>query len=212
MKQIMTRGIYNLEPLEGSPSWYWGMDYTSGDLYEAEELFQDGHPVRQNRLILVRYPDGTVFEPVRPQAGQYLGRPVCHDGRIVLLLADFPKAEFRIIAFDEKAGQTAVLAVLPRTIAEDCYNLLLDTPPLMLTRSANDNKFQILWPEHREFELEAWESFCFRAGDKLYCTVWHQEPDYWEELLVRDWNTGAVLSRTPGTVQSMPDGQKWFLA
>ena len=45
----------------------------------------------------------------------------------------------------------------------------------------------------------------------IACDQFTSEPDYWEELLVRDWNTGAVLSRTPGTVQSMPDGQKWFL-
>ena len=57
MKRIVTHGIYFLEALRGSGSWYWGMDYTSGDLYEAEELFRDGHPVRQNRMVLVRYPD-----------------------------------------------------------------------------------------------------------------------------------------------------------
>ena len=39
MKQIETQGITYLEPLKGSQHWYWGTDYISGDLYEAEELF-----------------------------------------------------------------------------------------------------------------------------------------------------------------------------
>ena len=36
MKRIITKGISCLEPLDGSRKWNWGMDYTSGDLYEAE--------------------------------------------------------------------------------------------------------------------------------------------------------------------------------
>ena len=47
MKRIITNGITDLEPLAGSSEWYWGADYASGDLYEAEELFRSGHPIRQ---------------------------------------------------------------------------------------------------------------------------------------------------------------------
>ena len=54
MKRIITNGITDLEPLAGSSEWYWGADYASGDLYEAEELFRSGHPIRKNRLVLVR--------------------------------------------------------------------------------------------------------------------------------------------------------------
>ena len=214
MKQIATRGIYNLEPLKGSATWYWGTDYTCGDLYEAEELFQNGHPVQQNRLILVRYPDGTVFEPVRPRSGRYLGRPVYHDGRIVLLLADFPKAEFRIITYDERSNQTQVLAVLPRSIVEDCYNLALDISPLMLTRQAND-MFQILWPERSEFPIGCRESFDFGVGDRLYFAEWREDPaapdEVVDEVVVRDRRTGAILERSVGVTMSLPDGRRWLL-
>ena len=61
MKRIITNGITNLEPLTGSNEWYWGADYASGDLYEAEELFRSGHPIRKNRLVLVHRPEGTVY-------------------------------------------------------------------------------------------------------------------------------------------------------
>lgn len=69
MKRIITNGINYLEPLTGSSKWYWGMDYTGGDLYEAGDLYRDGHPIQRNRGILVRYPDGIVYEPVRPEPG-----------------------------------------------------------------------------------------------------------------------------------------------
>ncbi len=211
MKQIITNGIACLEALPGSETWYWGMDYTNGDLYEAEGLFRRGNPIQQNRLILVRYPQGTVYEPICPQPGQYLGKPVYHNGQVVLLLVDFPKEEIQIVAFDGQSEQITTLAVLPLSMVADCYNLMLEASPLMLTRSAHDHKFQILWPERREFSVEDNEYFASLVGKKLYTTVWYEDPDYREEVLVRDFDTGAVLDRLPGRLHVMPDGQNWIL-
>lgn len=76
MKIIKTDGVYSLARVENCTGWYWCSDYACGDLYEAEELFRDGHPVRQNRLIFVKYPEGRVVEPVKASEGQYFGAPV----------------------------------------------------------------------------------------------------------------------------------------
>lgn len=211
MKKIETHGIIYLEPLPGSNEWYWGMDYTNGDLYEAGDLFRAGHPIQRNRGVLVRYPEGTLYEPVRSEPGQYLGKPVCYDGQVVLLLVDFPKEEIHILKFDETTEGTTSLAVLPLSLAGDCYNLMLKTAPLMLTLSPQDNKFRILWPERREFVLEDRESFLLLDKDKMYTTVWYEDPDYREETLVRDFTTGKVLERMPGSLCPMPDGQAWLL-
>ena len=211
MKRIITNGITDLEPLTGSSEWYWGTDYASGDLYEAEELFRSGHPIRKNRLVLVRCPEGTVYEPVRTKPGQYLGRPAYHDGQVVLLLVDFPQEKIHIQIFRETDGTTESLAVLPLSIVEDCYNLMLEASPLMLTRSAHNNQFQIIWPERRDFAIEDHEFFEFLEGNRLYTSVRYEDPDYREEVLVRDYDTGEVLERIPGNFRQMPDGQKWLL-
>ena len=211
MKRIVTNGITNLEPLQGSSEWYWGADYASNDLYEAEELFRSGHPIDKNRLVLVHCPEGTVYEPVRTKSGQYLGRPVYHDGRVVLLMVDFPKEEIRILTFYEATEITELLVVLPLSIVADCYNLMLEASPLMLTRSAHDNQFQIIWPKRRDFAIEDHEIFGFLERSRLYTSVWHEDPDYWEELLVRDYDTGELLERIPGSLRQMPNGQKWLL-
>ena len=211
MKRIVTNGITNLEPLIGSCDWYWGADYASGDLYEAEELFRSGHPVQKNRLLLVHRPEGTVYEPVHTEPGQYLGRPVYHDGQVVLLLVDFPEGEIRILTFRATDGTTEPLAVLPLTMVEDCYNLMLEASPLLLTRAAHDNRFQVLWPERRYFAVEDHEVFEFLEGNRLYTSVWYEDPDYREEVLVRDYDTGDVLERIPGNLRTMPGGQHWLL-
>ena len=62
MKQINLHGITQMKPLGGTNSWYFATDYTSGDLYEAEELYRNGHEVKSNHLYLIHYPDGTVIE------------------------------------------------------------------------------------------------------------------------------------------------------
>ena len=77
MKAIDIHGMTNMELVRGGTNeWYWATDYIHGDLYEAEELFRQGHSVWSNRLYLIHYPDGTVYEPVKPTDGQYLGAPV----------------------------------------------------------------------------------------------------------------------------------------
>lgn len=48
---MIKNGITYLEPLAGSSEWYWGADYASGDLYEAEERFHSGHPIQKTGLF-----------------------------------------------------------------------------------------------------------------------------------------------------------------
>ena len=134
MKTIKPDGIGFLEPLEGSGGWYFGTDYTSGDLYEAEELYRDGHRISKNRLIFVHKKQGRVREPVMAREGQYFGRPVYDSWRIVILLADFPAGEVRLLAFAPGSRtQLQTLAALPLAEIPDCYNLMPHTAPLTLT-------------------------------------------------------------------------------
>ena len=211
MKIIDTHGILSIEPIKGSCEWYWGSDYTHGDLYEAQELYRDNHPVNCNRLVLVHYPDGRVVEPVKRKAGQYFGRPISYNGKMQLLLADFPKSLLCILQYDDAKDQITTVAALPLTEVEDCYNLLLYHSPLRLTRQAHDGRFQIIWPEKAEFAIEEAEGFYDRKGDRLYFCRWYDEPDYREEIVVRKYPTGEVLEIIPGSWRNMPDGQIWVL-
>lgn len=216
MKRIETQGINYIEPLSGSCEWYWGTDYTGGDLYEAEELFQMGHPVRQNKLVFVHYPDGTAVQPVVAQEGQYLGRPICYDGRIVVLMVDFPAGKITIMQFDSSLEHIVEQNVIermdiPLSTVKDCYNLMLKTAPLMLTRQGSEDTFQILWPENVSFGIGGRESFWFRNGEKLYFSAWTEDPEYWEEVIVRKLETGEIIDRFLGSSMTMPDGQLWVL-
>lgn len=210
IKRINTGGISYLAPLTGSREWYWGTDHTSGDLYEAEELYRDGHRIRQNRLIFVHYPDGRVVEPVQAREGQYFGRPAW-DGGIVILLADFPAGEIRLLRYEDASSAVTPIVTLPRFAVEDCYNLMPHVSPLCLTRQTAE-RFQVLWPDKADFAIHPAESFCFRDGDLLYFSRWYEDPDYREEVVVRRMPDGAITEQYRGALNELPAGQQWLLA
>lgn len=211
MKTIDTHGIAHIEPLSGSCGWYWGNDYTHGDLYEAEERYRNHHHVSCNRLVFVHYPDGRVIEPFKGQVGQYFGEPISYNGKIQVLLADFPKSLLCVLQYDDTTNQVAALVSLPLAEVENCCNLLLHQSPLMLTRQPHDNKFQIIWPEKVEFNIEESENFFGRKDDKLYFCRWYDDPEGREEIVVRKYPTGEIIEVIPGVWKDMPDGQIWVL-
>lgn len=210
MKIIDLHGITNMELVRGgTDEWYWATDYIHGDLYEAEELFHMGHPVQSNRLYLIHYPDGAVYEPVSAAAGQYLGCPLYDNGAVALLAVNFPEGVVRILRF--RAGETEEVEQLPLSAVRNCYNLMLHTSPLSLTRQPGDNTFELVWPEQVRFPIEARETLNIREGDKLYFTVWHEDPDYREETVVRSVQDGTILDRFSGDIRMMPNGEKWLV-
>lgn len=112
MKAIDIHGMTNMELVRGeTDEWYWATDYIHGDLYEAEELFRQGHPVRSNRLYLIHYPDGTVYEAVSSTNRGHFDSDLC-------FLPPFARRIFRCfrpalpapILFWVKTGSEAVIS------------------------------------------------------------------------------------------------------
>ena len=132
-----------MRPVSGSAEWYWCCDYVSGDLYEAEELYQDGHPIKQNRLLFLHYPDGHTVEPIVAHEGQYFGAPGFENGRLQILMADFPAGKIYVFQYNPTPEQLTLRAELSRSAIKDCYNLMFQQSPLMLSDIAlkNDSSF-----------------------------------------------------------------------
>lgn len=212
MKTINLNGIPNMEPLRGTDEWYCSTDYIHGDLYEAEELFRQEHEVHSNTLYLIHYPDGIVYEPISKEPNQYIGcYPIYYDNVVMLLAVHFQKEIIRIFRFTSQQKEATEIVQLPLSAVTDCYNLLLHTSPLMLTKQSSNNTFEIIWPERIQFPIEDRESFNFRDGDKLFFTIWHEDSDYWEETVVRSLHDGTILERYPGDIRIMPNGDKWLV-
>ena len=84
MKELDLHGITFMRPVrEGTPEWYYAMDYDNGDLYEAQEIYEHNGHVDGNHLYLIHYPDATVIEPLSSCSNNMIGEPVYHDGDYV---------------------------------------------------------------------------------------------------------------------------------
>ncbi len=209
-KRIETGGIIFFTPL-GKGGWHWGMDYTGGDLYEAEELFKAEHRIRKNRLLFLHLPDGKTAEPVKAREGQYLGRPVLSGGRIYCLLVDFAAKKIRICRCRRDMEAAVKVVELPLEAVTNCYNLMLETEPLTLVRQGNEGRFDVVWPEKSSFEIDPRESFDSRDGDRLIFSQWFEDPDYREETVIRHYPDGAFLERLPGALFTSADGKRWLM-
>lgn len=211
-KQIDLNGLTNLERVAGgTEEWYWSMDITGGDLYEAQQLFQKGE-ILCNHLYLIHYPDGKVYyNEVLTAKGRYFGKPIYNNGFVMLLQVDFIKEMIFIFRFEAVSNGAVKVAELPLCIVEDCYNLCLHKSPVMLTRQSSDNYFEIIWPQKVKFSIEKREHFLFREGEKLYFNEWCECPEYKEEVVVRLLPEGNVIKRFSGDIFIMPNGQKWHL-
>ncbi|MBQ4369624.1 MAG: hypothetical protein II784_01345 [Oscillospiraceae bacterium] len=208
-KEINTGGISFFQRLEGS-SWYWGSDYTGGDLYEAEALFREKHRISKNRLVFISYPDGRLYEPLKAREGQYFGRPVLWENKIFCLLVDFPAEKIIILKCDDEMTSAQEYVKMPLSEAKDCYNLMLSSEPLTLVRQGREGRFQVIWPDKGDFEIAASESFDSRLGDELIFSKWFEDPDYREETVLRSYPHGEILENLRGTLLTMPDGQRWL--
>jgi len=208
-KRINTGGISFFQRLEGS-SLYWGSDYTGGDLYEAEELFGEKHRINKNRLVFISYPDGRLFEPVKAREGQYFGRPAVWRSEVYCLLVDFPAEKIIILKCDDEMTFAREYVKIPLNEVKDCYNLMLAVQPLTLVRQGHEGRFQVIWPDKGDFEIEASESFDSRLGDELIFSKWFEDPDYREETVLRSYPGGKILETLRGTLLTAPDGHRWL--
>lgn len=212
MKIIETNGITYLQELGASGEWYWGTDFACGDLYEAEEVFLKGNRFEPNRLIFVHYPDGKVYEPIQAKENQYFGRPQYVDASFYILLVNFAEKQIRVLQYTPKTEAVSVKIEIPLNEVKDCYNLMIDdSSPFMIYRQGWENHFQVIWPDKIDFSIGERESFQFHKDGLLVFSEWFEAPEYREEVIVREYATGEIIERMPGTAISMPDNQCWIL-
>ncbi|MBR5429623.1 MAG: hypothetical protein IK116_03755 [Firmicutes bacterium] len=212
MKEFDLNGISYLQQLRyGTDEWYYALDHPQGDLYEAEELYAAGRPVRGNDLFLIHYPDGEVVRPLTRRDDTVIGEPVYHDQWISFPAVDFAGGSIRIYRFNCRRRSLTEAAELPLGSVRDCYNLRLHEHPLTLSRQANDGTLELIWPERKDIAISPRESFFYREENKLFFNDWYEDPDYREETVIRDAATGEVLQRLPGDIHIMPNGEVWHL-
>lgn len=199
------------EQIDGTAEWYYCKDSKEifCDLYEAEEIIKSGENFAGMSCHLIHFPEGTVHSPFELKENIYIESPVWDNGNLFFLSVDFCKQVIQIKSYFPHERRLETLKELPLDVVEDCYNLRLETSPLMLYRQANDNIFEIVWPESKKIDIGQTEGLLFRDGEDLYFSEWYENPEYGENVIIRDLNTGKIKEKFGGYLRKLPNGVYW---
>lgn len=210
IKNIKELSSMPLDKIVGTNEWYYSAEWT-GDVYEAEEMIENGNEFEGTNMYLIRYPEGKVVKPFERRRNVYIQRPVWNHDGIAFLLVDFVFSEIVVYHLNVDSYKMMCISKLPLSIVADCYNLQLCMAPLTLYRHGADGQFELIWPERLSFIVEPNENLVHRDGDELYFSRWCENPDYKEEIYVRSACSGEVIRHFSGILYDMPDGTWWLM-
>lgn len=213
MKIIKIEGISETYPelVEGTMEWYACKESNNCfcDLYEAQEVVKSGEVFPGMNCHLIHYPEGTVHSPFELRENVYIDQPIWDKGKLYFLSVDFSKQKIQIYSYFPDNRKIEIMKELPLDIVEDCYNLMLKVSPLMLCREANNGIYEIVWPENKKIEIGQTEGLLFRDGEDLYFSEWYEDPEYHENVIIRDLYTGKIKEKSSGYLLKLPKGVYW---
>ena len=123
----------------------------------------------------------------------------------------FTESVIRIMRFLHQQVEVQEVARLPLSAVKDCYNLMLHTSPLSLTRQPNDVHSRLSGQNMYDSQSMIERRLISVMETKLYFNVWYEDPDYREETVVRSLHDGTILERFPGDIRIMPNGERWLI-
>lgn len=211
MKIKVFKGFKDIYPekVEGTDSWYFGHWTPCAEAYEVPE-FKNNYP--GTKLYLVEYPSGKVFEPFKQEKNVFLEWPIYEqkEQSFGIIRYDFNKEIVQVFSFKPEGSSVTLLTELPFSKLGDMGNVRILTSPFALVKhDVHGNAVDFLWPKEMHLQLEENETLVFQDEGKLYLSKWIEDPDYREEIIVRDTETGQILERSPGYLLRMPDGSIW---
>lgn len=217
MNYVKIEGLQDTYPerIEGTSEWYCCKIAANSfcDLYEAEEIVKMGNVYEGMTCVLIHYPDGQVYYPFVAKENVYVDSPVFCDNVLYFIVADFAEKILQVVAFSTENFEQKVVFEISLDEISNCYNLRLDVAPVMLFREDEEHYLEVLWPEKKKFKVNDREVLNFRDGNKMYFSEWFEEtePDYnyYEQVVVRDWETGEEIERFNGQLHRMPNGDIW---
>lgn len=206
-------GFENIYPekIEGTNSWFYGQWTPCAEAYEVPE-FKNKYP--GTRLYLFEYPSGKVYEPIKQEKNVFLERPVydSKEGIFGMIRYDFNKKMLEAFTYNPKDFRLKKLTELPFSKLGDMVNIRFLTSPFILVKyDVRNDAIDLIWPKESHFQFEENESLELIADDKMYTSKWMEDPEYHEEVIIRDINTGIIIERYPGYCVRMPNGSVWMM-
>lgn len=198
------------EKIEGTSEWFY---CNLSDGVDVEDILDCQDEYMGNKVYLIHI-SGKIFEPVKQEKNIYLSNPVYNvdDNAFAIVKFDFNKKIIQILKYDIETNHCSVVGEVPLSKGGDLINVGVLQNSYTLVKHENLDDFAIfLYPVEKKIQLEENEVLVLLNDNKLISFKWIEDPDYREEIIIRNFETNEVLERKDGFNAIMPNGEFWLL-
>ena len=198
------------ERVSGSSLWFYSQVTPCS---EAGEVPDFEGKYEGTRLYLFHL-DGRVFEPFKQERNVFLERPVYYPEKecFAIIRYDFKNEVVEGYSYSPLKEELILLCSFPMSELGDLINIRFVKEKFTLVKhEIHEDAVEILWPHKRRYQFLPNESLDTICEDKLITSRWIEDPDYREEVIFRDRESGEILNRSKGYLVEMPDGDYWLM-
>lgn len=201
------------ENIEGTAEWFYGSADTGLEAADLLHMRED-YVYEGSRLFFIHL-SGELFEPIKQEQNVFLSAPVYHtdDNAFAVIKYDFNKRIMQMLKYEPGADRCSVLGEIPLSKGGDLINIsILPNSYILVKYEAMRDSAAFLYPFEKEIQLEENESIHCVNGSRLIDWKWIEDPDYREEIIIRNLETAEITERKNGFVRTMPNGELWLLS
>lgn len=198
------------EKIDGTSEWFY-CNLSGG--VDVEDILDFQNDYTGNRLYLIHI-SGKIFEPVKQEKNVYLSEPVYNvdDNAFAIVKFDFNKKIIQILRYDIETDHCSVVGEVPLSKGGDLINVgVLQNSYILVKHENLDDSAVFLYPVEKSLQLEEHEGLYLLNDNKLISFKWIEDPDYREEIIIRDYVTNEIIERKDGFNAIMPNGEFWLL-
>lgn len=214
MKTNQFNGCKKLYPerIDGTAEWFYCKEPS---FLDVEDLLKtsDNFIFEGNQLFLMNI-SGRIFEPIQQKHNVFLSQPIYNidDNALAIIKYDFSKGSIQIVKYDIQTDYCSVVGEVSLSKGGDLINVrILQNSYVLVKHEPIKDITSILYPFEKKIQLEENEGLFLINDNKLISRKWIEDPDYREEIIVRDFNTTEITERKNGYASIMPNGEIWML-
>lgn len=195
-----------LERLEGTDRW----GYSQGPAgIDADDVPRYDNSFEGTDLYLIELENEKIYQPFPKEKMVYLEEPV-YDPKedcFGLIRYDFTTKIIEAYSYRPLENELTLLTQLPMEKGGDLINLrLLLKPWTLVKHDMQKNQTHFLWPFEASYQWEENEHLNFIDENYFYTSKWVENPDYYEEVRLRDCQTGHIKETYIGSIHLLNKG------
>ncbi|MTB64896.1 hypothetical protein GGG87_07795 [Streptococcus sp. zg-86] len=197
------------QTIDGTSQWIFGKNppYTDPNDILVEELDYLG-----TELYLFELQNQKVYQPFPKEAMIYLENPVYDplSDSFGLLRFDFLQHIIQAYQYRPLNQELTLLTTVPFEKAGDLINVrLISSPFTLIKHEIHYSRTHFLWPVEEVCQWETNECLNYLDDQYFYTSKWVEEPEDYEEVIVRERSTHQIIQRQKGRRLLLPNGEYW---